>query len=353
MSGTNRWSPRWDKNRELPYLRAALVLLVQFLFGGTIALLFVLSQLDQSFAADICTYKDGNDPAHPFLPIDAWIALQDGDQHWYAFRDEGDSTAIAVRMSVVPSNGASFTILTSAQLSVWQQGEPVNPVGASAALPVLHDDQFWTGSFVQSGIYYVLVESRDLGLSNYMLSIQGSGVSFPLLSFTKSHPPIASKVEACSEVPTPIQESTPTDSSTVEPTPIISSVVSSPDEPLPPIGRALPIQRGDMHWYAFRDEGDDGSIAIRATANPNHCIAFALWTPEQLALWRQNQEFRPVGQGTVNDQFNGDLFWTGSFVKSGTYYVVVERDAAVAGDCTYQLRVTGEDVSLVMPPRSQ
>ncbi len=353
MSGKNQWLQQWYRRRKLASSLTILRLLLQILCGSMLVLFLIFAQPGQSFAADLCAYKDGNDPTHPFFPIDAWIALQDGDQHWYAFRDEGDSTAISVRMSVLPSNGASFTILTSAQLSAWQRGEPVDAVGASAALAVLHDDQFWTGSFVQSGIYYVLVESRGRGLSNYMLSIQGAGVSFPLLSFAKPHPPIANKVESCPKIPTPMPEPTPTESPAIEPTPIISGVDSSPDEPLAPIGRVLPIQRGEKHWYAFRDEGDDRSIAIRATANPDHCIAFALWTPEQLALWRQNQEFRPVGQGTVNEQFNGDLFWTGSFVKSGTYYVVVDRDPVVEGVCTYQLRVTGEDVSLVMAPRGQ
>lgn len=363
MAGKNQWSLRWCKNGGLPDWFTGSRLLLQLWAAATIALFLLLSQPGQSLAANICAYKDGNDPIHPFFPIDAWIALQDGDQHWYAFRDEGDSTAISVRMSVLPSNGASFTILTSAQLSAWQRNEPVDAVGASAASAVLHDDQFWTGSFVQSGIYYVLVESRGRGLSNYMLSIQGSGVSFPLLSFAKPHPPIANKIEACpaasTSIPTPTLAPAPalapasTESPSVEPTPAISTVVSSPDEPLPPIGRALPIQSGERHWYAFRDEGDDGTIAIRATANPAHCIAFALWTPEQLTLWQQDQEFRPVGQGTVNEQFNDDLFWTGSFVKSGTYYVVVDRDPVVEGACTYQLRVTGEDVSLVIAPRSQ
>jgi len=318
----------------------------RLLFASTLVLLFLLLPR-QSFAADRCAYIAGNDPTHPFLPIDAWIALQDGDQHWYAFRDEGDSTAITVRMSLIPENSASFRILTPAQMNAWQQGEPVEAVGASTALSLLHDDQFWTGSFVQSGIYYVLVESHDRGLSNYMLSIQGSAVSFPLFSFAKVYPPIAEHVEAC------LAMSTPPPPPTIEETATPSALISSPEDPLPPIGRALPIQSGEWHWYAFRDEGDDGTIAIRATADPGHCITFALWTPAELALWRQNEEFRPVGQGTINEQFNGDLFWTGSFVKSGIYYVVAERDPVSAGACSYQLRVTGDDVSLVMLPRNQ
>jgi hypothetical protein len=356
MAALNRWTAQWQHNRSTAGSVAPWAVVLRLFFGGMISVLLLLPQVGHSLAAaDPCANRAGNDPTRPFTPIDAWIALQDGDQHWYAFRDEGDSTPIMVRMSVLPVNGATFTILTPAQLSARQQGEAVEAVGAGAASPVLHDDLYWTGSFVQSGIYYVLVESSGRGLSNYMLAIQGSGVSFPLLSFAKAYPPVADKIAKCpsSPTPTPTSQFVPSGTPSVEPTRVMTAVLSSPEEPLPPIGRVLSIQRDELHWYAFRDEGDDGTIAIRATANPDRCMTFALWTPDQLALWRQNEEFRPVGQGTVNDQLNGDLFWTGSFVKSGIYYVVAARDPVVDAPCTYQLRVTGEDVSLIVPPRNQ
>jgi hypothetical protein len=230
-----------------------------------------------------------------------------------------------------------------------QQGEPVAPVGAGAPLPAFHDDLYWTGSFVQSGIYYVLVESSGRGLSNYMLTIQGSNVSFPLLSFTRPQPPIANQVATCSNTDANLPPAPTLSPASVPP---VEPPLSSPEAPLPAIGRVTTISSHERHWYAFRDEGDDAAIAMRATATPPACIDFALWTPEQLELWRQNIEFQPVGQGTVNQQFGGDLFWTGSFVKSGNYYVVVTPNPAQQGDCTYQLRITGEDVSLILPPRN-
>lgn len=338
--------------------------------NGTHPLLWVLSSLifvgvalfgypERTLANSfLCVEGVGNEPTHPFTPIDAWIALQDGDQHWYAFRDEGDDTPIRVRLSVVPANGATFSVLTPAQVMAWRRGDVVAPVGAGSPSTVFDGDLYWTGSFVDSGIYYILVESSWRGLSNYMLSIQGDRVSFPLTSFIQPLPPIATFGSECSIPVAPNPTATPV---TAEPTggrlPVATAtaassiIYSTPEEPLPPIGKSLPIQGDDVHWYAFRDEGDDGAIAIRATANPAHCIAFALWTPDQLRLWQQNIEFRAVGEGTVNEQMNGDLFWTGSFVKSGIYHIVVTHDPAIPGDCTYQLRVTGEDVSLLLPPR--
>ncbi|HRW07383.1 MAG TPA: hypothetical protein P5121_19900 [Caldilineaceae bacterium] len=311
----------------------------------------------RAVGALLCAQSVGNEPTQPFTPVDAWIALQDGGQHWYAFRDEGDDTPIRIRLTVVPENGATFFVLTPAQMLAWQRGEPFEPVGAGSLSTVFHGDRYWTGSFVQSGIYYVLVESMGRGLSNYMLSIQGTQVSFPLLTFIPPQPPIAIRDSECAVHPvrTPTADTAPLAGPTVTPTPGQTRVLSSPDESLPPIGKEYIIQPGEVHWYAFRDEGDAGAITIRATATPANCMAFALWTPEQLRLWRQNIEFQPVGEGTINRQLNGDLFWTGSFVKSGIYHVVVTHDPthdpASTSECTYQLRVTGDDVTLVLPSR--
>lgn len=296
-------------------------------------------------------------PATPLTPVDAWLALASGDQQWYAFRDEGDDTPIAVRMTVVPADGASFIILTPPQAKRWVQGETDTAVGRGTPLAAVNDDLYWTGSFVQSGTYYVLVKSNNRGLSNYKLTINGKRVSYPLLSFTPpnflppatdSHCPGAEPAvgaPAISPTMRPVA-TTPGNAPQLGTTEVITS---SPENPLPPIGQSLKIVGDERHWYAFRDEGDESSIRISADATPDNCLAFQLWTTEQLRLWRLNETFRPVGEGTPNTLLKADLFWSGSFVKSGVYYVVVERNQAVSGVCTYALTVTGDDVSLVNP----
>ncbi len=295
-------------------------------------------------------------------PVDAWIALAAGEQQWYAFRDEGDDTPISVRMTVVPANGASFMILTPDQATGWVRGETDTAVGRGTPLAAMNDDLYWTGSFVQSGTYYVLVKSNNLGLSNYKLMINGKRVSSPLLSFTRPSflPPLvdnncataapADPVTALMPITRPVDATPgPPNAGTVPPFEATPVITSSPENPLPPIGQSLKLTADTRHWYAFRDEGDESSIRISADATPDNCLTFQLWTTEQLRLWRLNETFRPVGQGTPNTLLKADLFWSGSFVKSGVYYVVVERDQAVPGVCTYALTVTGDDVSLVNP----
>lgn len=304
-------------------------------------------------------------PAAWLTPVDAWLTLAAGEQQWYAFRDEGDDTPISVRMTVIPANGASFIILTPAQAKRWAQGETEAAVGRGTPLAAVNDDLYWTGSFVQSGTYYVLVKSNNRGLSNYKLMINGKRVSSPLLSFTQPNflaPPVdlncsaaapAVTVTALTPITRPV-DATPgqTNAGTVPPFEATSVLTSSPENPLPPIGQSLKLIDDARHWYAFRDEGDESSIRISADATPDNCLTFQLWTTEQLRLWRLNETFRPVGQGTPNALLKADLFWSGSFVKSGVYYVVVEHDQAVSGVCTYTLTVTGDDVSLVNPALS-
>ncbi|MEZ4861452.1 MAG: hypothetical protein R3C14_09100 [Caldilineaceae bacterium] len=304
-----------------------------------IATLYLLSG-QVVLAAEI--ESGGNDPAHPFVPVDGWVTLPAGAHHWYAFRDEGDSTTIAVRLTVLPPASAAFTVLTAEQIHKWERGEEFQAVGAGTPFKLFNNDLYWTGSFVQSGSYYVLVESTGRSESYYKLTITGRQVSFPKVHMPRVEGSPTGSPDDLAVAP----ESTPLAFSPN----ITSTVTSSPENPLPPIGKLITITPGEVHWYAFRDEGDESTIQVRADATPDHCLSFQVWTPEELARWRLGGDFRPVGQGTANAALKADLFWTGSFVKSGTYYVVVERDPAVRGPCSYQLTVIGNDVSLMLSP---
>lgn len=326
--------------------------LLTFLIIGSL----VFSTSHRSLAAD--NGSAGSDPAHPLFPTDSWVALKNGEQQWYAFREEGDGTPIVVRMTVLPAQGATFRVLTAEGVSAWERGGDLQPIGAGSVLDLFPNDYYWTGSFVQSGTYYVLIESQGRGQSNYKLSIMGKGISFPLLSFAQlrtaeSIPrngyPIGSSLTVTPQLilqltPQPTVQFTPA----AAPTVLADQPSSSPENPLPPIGKPESIAPGETHWYGFRDEGDESTIQVSADAIPDDCLAFELWTPEQLRLWQLGSAFIPVGQGTANPSLNADLFWAGGFVKSGIYYVVVKRDPSVSGTCSYKLQVTGDDVSLLL-----
>jgi len=62
--------------------------------------------------------------------------------------------------------------------------------------------------------------------------------------------------------------------------------------------------------------------------------------------WAAGDKPAPIGSGVKNDQFGGDLVWTGSFKFPGTYYVVVEQTGRTAG--SYKLDISGKGVNF--PP---
>lgn len=282
----------------------------------------------------------------PLSAID-WVTLASGAQHWYAFHNEGASTAldggaITVRMTVLPDQGATFAILTPEQVRQWLRGDPLTPVGDGTRDALFPNESSWTGSFVQSGTYCILIKSTGHGLSNYKLTISGQGLAFP----SADAGPVSGPNDCLRDFHSPLTTPAPT------PTAVTPSN-SSPEQPLLPVGRTVTIARGERQWYTFRDEGDDASIQVIADATPDHCLTFQIWTSDQLQRWQHNESFIPVGQGTPNAFLKADLFWTGSFVKSGLYYVVVERDHSAQGDCAYKLWVTGHDVSLPLPASKQ
>ncbi|MEM7130917.1 MAG: hypothetical protein AAF702_31640 [Chloroflexota bacterium] len=117
------------------------------------------------------------------------------------------------------------------------------------------------------------------------------------------------------------------------------------DAPLAPVGEPREINPGEVHWYRFRDEGDDSTIRAALDAIPDNGIDFEVWTPDQLRKWQIDEEFDPVGQGTENKAVNIDRYWSGSFVRSGQYYIIVRHSGLSAGPVSYSLLVSGDDVS--------
>jgi len=280
----------------------------------------------------------GSGPGNALAPTDAWVQLVNGEKQWYAFRDEGDRESISVRMKVQPSDRAIFEVFTPEQVNKWRNGETFDPVGAGTKNADLSDDLYWTGSFVSSGTYYVVVTSRNFGDSQYSLSINGADVSFPTAQVamqpaTSATTPEVAQAEFGVEV-----EMGPEQKMAV-------MTGSSADSALAPVGDTMQILPGQKQWYAFYDGGDGNNIQIRADAQPDSGLSFKVLTPAELRLWQQGIDFEPVGRGTENTALNVDLFWSGSFVKGGTYYVVVEPSGLNDGPVTYSLTVTGDDVS--------
>jgi hypothetical protein len=281
----------------------------------------------------------GSGPGTALAPANEWVQLANGEKQWYAFRDEGDLESISVRMKVQPSDRAIFEVLTPEQVNKWTNGETFDPVGAGTKNVDLNDDLFWTGSFVSSGTYYVVVTSRNFGDSQFSLNINGDDVSFPTAQVaTPQAAPAVSTVEVAQAKPVAEPQMSMEQKMAV-------MTGSSADVALAPVGNTIQIQPGQQQWYAFHDDGEGSSIQIRADVQPDSGLSFQVLTPDELRLWQQGLSYDPVGRGTENVDLKADLFWAGSFVKGGTYYIVVEPSGLNAGPISYNLTVSGDDVS--------
>ena len=121
---------------------------------------------------------------------------------------------------------------------------------------------------------------------------------------------------------------------------------TGPADALSPTGEWMPLAVGQQVWYAFNYDGGDTAILVRMGVSPSNSATFSVWTPENVRQWVAGEKPTPVGSGVKNDQFGGDLVWTGSFKFPGTYYVVVEQTGRTAG--SYMLDISGKGVSF--PP---
>lgn len=317
--------------------------------------LFAISLGETVLAADDIG-GPGAEASSATSPSSNWVQLSNGEKHWYFFKDEGDNTNIEVRMEVIPGDRAIFEVWTSEQLRKWYSGEEFSPVGAGTKNKHLNDDLFWTGNFVSSDVYYVIVVSRNFGPSNYKLTISGEDVSFPQVLDKQLINADVEGEELALEIEDAID---PVLDAGVDPAQLISdqnisgadaaASVESPgshaDRPLAPLGKWTEIKQGETHWYSFRDEGDDSNIEAALNASPDNGATFEVWTPGQLRQWQDGDQFSPVGAGAKNQFKKADLFWSGSFVRSGNYFIVVRHSGLVVGSTYYNLIVTGDDVS--------
>jgi len=120
---------------------------------------------------------------------------------------------------------------------------------------------------------------------------------------------------------------------------------SGPDSALAPAKDWTSIAVGQRVWYAFKYAGDNSQITVDVAVSPSNSVAFAIWTPQNLADWANGEN--PIGRGSVNPRFNNDLIWSGNFLTPGTYYVVVDQSGPAVGN--YLLTIRGTGVAVTEP----
>jgi hypothetical protein len=266
------------------------------------ALLLMVLAVTPSFAA-------GNGPNSATSPALGTVTITSGQAHWYAFRDEGDGSSIQIEMDV--DGNAVFEVWTADQVRRWANGEEVDPVGSGSSNDYVTADLVWSGNFVQSGTYYVVVKQGN-GSSTYQLRISGADVSFPapaaesdttmdtMTATTKVEPVVTSE-----ESTTPAAQTTQID------------------------GQWRSIHSQNSATYTFAYVGDNEQVTLKMEVSPSDSVSFAVWTPAQWAEHSRGEDIDPVGRGSAEKE--DVLTWSGSFNQAGEYVVTVEATGATTG----------------------
>lgn len=270
--------------------------------------LIVMTSVVTAFAA--------SGPESATAPGDGWVAIQSGESHWYTFRDEGDNGQITVEMDV--EGDAGFSVYTPGQVAVWQDGGDLNSIGIGTANDNVSADLLWSGNFNQSGDYYVVVSQRNSGNSNYQLRISGADVWFPA--------PAAEMTATTPAMDAAMDATTPAASTSAQATDGMNTL--------------LP---GAEAVVSFDYDGKAGQILASLDSDPDSAITFSIWTPDQWERRSQGQDIQPIGRGSANDFVDGDLSWSGNFVDSGTYYLLLTNGSSQTA--SYSLSISGDGVS--------
>lgn len=119
---------------------------------------------------------------------------------------------------------------------------------------------------------------------------------------------------------------------------------TSPETALVPDGEWKPLEAGEYAWYQFDYAGNRSQILIQVYAAPLTGAEFSVWTPTQMAAGGMDAGLQPIGRGSTDPNFGGQLIWTGNFNTAGTYYLRVSNQRAET--LGYMVKVSGSGVSL-------
>lgn len=281
---------------------------------GQKAVALVLSALIVMTSAVAAFAASG--PESATAPGDGWTTIQSGESHWYTFRDEGDNGQIVVEMDVEGSAG--FAVYTPAQVAAWQNGGDLDSIGIGNSNANVSADLLWTGNFNQSGDYYVVVSQRNSGSSDYHLRISGADVWFPVPAAEMTTDTLAMAPEMSPEMA--MDSASATDG-------------TDPNSLLP----------GAEAVVSFDYDGKAGQILASLDSDPDSAVTLSVWTPNQWQLRSQGQDVEPIGRGSANDFVAGDLSWSGNFVESGTYYLILTNGSSQ--NAHYTITISGDGVS--------
>jgi len=276
----------------------------------------------------------------------------------YSLNTDGTRPTTTIRMVNGTKSGVNFEVwspdrlnnLATASSDTPATDPSIQPVGRGTPQTINCDtgeldgsgscqssDLIWTGTFGQSGPYFVRIVNTNNQQAKYQLQIQGSGVS--------------------------LQPSQQTASTTTGRTPAaappLAATINDPNKAvaLDAQQHALPANGATWYRFDYAINADDTrpTTTIRMINGTTSGVTFEIWSADRLNnlankpadMPNNDPSIQPIGRGTPQTincdtgELDGsgscqspDLIWSGTFGTSGTYYVHVINTANNTG--TYQ-----------------
>jgi hypothetical protein len=284
----------------------------------------------------------GSTPNAPLAVSAQSRRLEVGGQDWYAFTTAGkdsnnNPSHVLIALNATPDGSATFKVWTAEGLrekATEDPGKPVYAMGEGTTsqyqdggktLERYGGDLVWYNGFNVGGTFYVQVAQTGSTASDYLLTIAGDNVSFPVNAATAS-----------AAQPAPVA---PAVTNRAIPAEIIPG--SGMSTAMTPNGQMKTLNPGEQQWYAVtlgrpaKDE-DKQNLNVELMTSADGA-KFNVWTAQRLAERATSDDpdkkAPPIGRGTVNsyrdgsktlDRDNGYLTWSGDTSSGGTYYIVVE-----------------------------
>ncbi|MEZ4659798.1 MAG: hypothetical protein R2911_19760 [Caldilineaceae bacterium] len=285
-------------------------------------------------------------PDFAMMPVSEWVALEQGQYHWYAFDYDFDASfeAIEIHMYTEPEDSAILTIRTEEQAQKWRDDGIHEHTGCCTVQDLGNKDTdyaVWAGKLESSGRYYMVVEhAKNMAETAYyrIEFTAKEGVSFPAGLIDPrgvTAPPAAEPAAEAAPAVAP------------EAMKLVGMNGSGPDFALAPTAEWVEIGEGVFHWYAFHYDFDAsyGPVEIRMYTEPEDGAVLTVRTEEQAQKWRDDGIHEHIGCCTVQDLGNKDTdyaVWAGKLESSGKYYIVVEHAKNVSGPVHYMFTIEGE-----------
>lgn len=280
----------------------------------------------------------GGGPDEAGAPTGAWMPLQVGEQHWYAFNFDYDAKVtepIQIKIYAEPKDSAVLTVRNEEQAQLWRDEGKNEHFGCCTVETIKGDKTdygIWSGQLFSSGRYYIVVEHAKnmTAPATYRFTIEGKNISFPT---AKMAPPVEAAPAPAAPAMAP------------------SQIGGGPDEAMAPMtGQWIKLEPGTTHWFAFKYDYDSSfePFQIKIYANPEKGAVLTVRNEEQAQLWRtegKNEHFGCCTVETISGEETDYGVWVGRPGSSGAYYIVVETAKGVEGPVLYNFTIAGEGVS--------